>query len=324
MSTFCPTVHDDPVATYPYHLLAPSSFGKIRDSALPGSEIPIDRDRHLIKGLHAIQSDGYLRLELYENLQYGDQKNKTSNHDGRQLGTRVRLPLTGSVKIDISSEHLAGSDVEQAFSIDDYLRVTVGEKHEILQDNDEIEFWVVAVSNETGDDVIVSNPLPFLITIDHTEPEEEGATVYVGIVFGAICFFVLLIPVTVRTKRRLSQGKPVFGCGSHSPKEPEELEPGSGSDAKVKVDVGKENLAFMLGESSVSHAPRHESFQSHELRSFSSHHFQPHWLDPHYKAVYEHPDYKKQNAQRKASHKAEVNATVPIPGTSKTVAVERL
>ena len=34
--------------------------------------------------------------------------------------------------------------------------------------------------------------------------------------------------------------------------------------------------------------------QSKNMRSVSEHHFLPRWLDPHYKDVYVHPDYKQQ------------------------------
>lgn len=318
------TVHDDPAAIYPYHLLTDSAFGRIHESALVGSEIPIDKNRPLLDGLHVADGDGYLMIELYENLQYMDEsQNATSNTQELQLGPTV--PLPENVRIDISSEHVTGSDVQDAFDVDEKMRLAVGERTELFKNVDLIEFWVVAVNHTPGyRSQIVSNPLAFIITVDHTEPEREGATLYAGIVFGAICLFALIIPFTVRTKRRLHQGKPVFGCGSHKPLQPErEITRGNGSHA-----AGIDNLAMVLNDGKpTNHSQRRGTFQSHEMRSFSSHHFQPHWLDPHYDHTYEHPQYRKAstttnaaiatNSNNTPQHQASTSTgAAAVPGTS--------
>ncbi|KAL8571185.1 hypothetical protein ACOMHN_010646 [Nucella lapillus] len=103
--------------------------------------------------------------------------------------------------------------------------------------------------------------------------------------------FALLIPLTVRTKRRMRQGRSVCACGSAQDDSPKAV---SGGIPNPR-DEQRDNLAASLyggrGSSVESDPNRPETFQHHMLRSDSDHHFQPRWLDPHFEHGYEHPNY---------------------------------
>lgn len=156
---------------------------------------------------------------------------------------------------------------------------------------------MVAIRQEEGKgDEVVSNPLAFVVTIEHDSRQGEGTAVYVGIVVLAVCLFALLIPLTVRTKRRMREGKPVCACGSSQKKleEKERKREGATGSGRGALPARQDEIAIIYEgrPRAFSEAPEHETFQSKNMRSVSNHHFQPRWLDPHYKDVYERPLYK--------------------------------
>ena len=57
-------MHDDPFVVYPYRIAATSPFGRIPDSALPGSEVPMDST---LPHFQVADGGGYLKLELFLN-----------------------------------------------------------------------------------------------------------------------------------------------------------------------------------------------------------------------------------------------------------------
>lgn len=57
-------MHDDPFVVYPYRLTATSPFGRIPDSALPGSEVPVDTS---LPHFHATEGGDFLKLYLVHN-----------------------------------------------------------------------------------------------------------------------------------------------------------------------------------------------------------------------------------------------------------------
>lgn len=190
-------------------------------------------------------------------------------------------------------------------------------------------FKVVTINRTEGQpDTIVSNPLPVLIFVDHTPPESEGAAIYVGVIVVFICAIALLIPFTVRTKRRLKQGKPICACGSSNLQD--DVKNGS---VERKFSSEPVNLAMIFNERKNSLAPKHETFQSHALRSLSEHHFQPRWLDPHYKDTYEHPVYhhsqfhaknvSTDKSQHQQSSSSRVKDSTKTTATSNGAVVEK-
>ncbi|KAL8564965.1 hypothetical protein ACOMHN_019867 [Nucella lapillus] len=281
-----------------------------------------------------------------------------------------------------------------AFSLDENLHIVVGNPRGFRK-VDGIEFWVVAIQQvKDRADRVVSNPLSFVIKIDHSQPEGHGAPVYAGIVVVVVCVFALLIPLTVRTKRRLREGKPLFVIGSSSKKleerkrkeaergtgnhtagtgndaagtgnDIEEIEnhtagiendmadtgnnqtetgnsiagtgnhtagtgndmTGTGSDTVSGKVSGsweeKASLALLLqGRLATDTVGRpRETFQSKNMRSASTHHLQPLWLDPHYKDVYERPVFSTPPAKKTA---ARVNFADELvqPSTSKSDVME--
>ncbi|KAK7089624.1 uncharacterized protein [Littorina saxatilis] len=264
------TVHDDPFVAYPYRLSATSSFGLIPDSVLPGSEVPVDTS---LPHFQASERTKYLRLRLYRNTRSND----TSTTQTPEHVTQQPV-LPEGVKIDVSGEqgNIARVDEDLAFAVNEDLDIVV-ENPGTFTEVDEIAFWVVAIRRVKGEhDRVVSNPLAFVIKIDHEEPTRQGAAIYVGIVVIAVCFFALLIPLTVRTKRRMREGKPVCACGSSTKKMEERAlrkENGNGND--VAVIAGKDTLAMMYEgrPRAMTEAREHETIQSRNMRSVSEHHF---------------------------------------------------
>lgn len=60
---------------------------------------------------------------------------------------------------------------------------------------------------------IVSNPLPFIVYIDHGEDSGSYPTVpavFAGVLVLCVVFLALFIPLVTRAKRRYKQGKPMF------------------------------------------------------------------------------------------------------------------
>ncbi|KAL8564966.1 hypothetical protein ACOMHN_019868 [Nucella lapillus] len=74
-------LHDDPFVVYPYRLTSTSPFGRIPDSALPGSQVPMDST---LPHFDFSQSSRYLTLKLTPNRQYlaeAERRNNTNSTD---------------------------------------------------------------------------------------------------------------------------------------------------------------------------------------------------------------------------------------------------
>ena len=139
---------------------------------------------------------------------------------------------------------------------------------------------------------IVSNPLPFVVHVDHVpaEPRPHGAVIFAGVIALLIIAIVLTIPITVFVKRRRRKGKAICLCGEAASSKPE-------PEAKPEVQTGNGQLKGSLNPSMIfdqdidlktsasetSLNTGHETIQDHQLRSLSHLHFQPTWLDPHYR-----------------------------------------
>ena len=143
-----------------------------------------------------------------------------------------------------------------------------------------------------ADGKIVSNPLPFVVHVDRVaaEARPHGAVIFAGVIALLIIAIVLTIPITVFVKRRRRKGKPICMCGESSSKKPE-------AEAKPDVKTGNGGLKGSINPSmifdtatdlktsasEISLNSGHETIQDHQLRSLSQLHFQPSWLDPHYR-----------------------------------------
>ncbi|XP_076472417.1 uncharacterized protein LOC143301881 [Babylonia areolata] len=278
------TVHDDPFVVYPYRLLSTSPFGRIPDSALPGSEVLVDSS---LPHFEATDHNRYLTLKLLHNDFYVDEETSTNNtgtnvtssskqhkpgfsskgsHPSKSNGTTGdKKPFKGGalwpldsllpdgVRIDISGEkgNIAKISEKMAFTLDENLHIVVGTPDH-FKDVDGIEFWVVAIQQEEGRrDRVVSNPLSFVIKIDHSAaPSGHGAPVYAGIVVLVVCLFALLIPLTVRTKRRLREGKPLCVCGSSSKKLQERQQGRGKGGQRQEREMGKAETGSVTGTGS--------------------------------------------------------------------------
>lgn len=304
---------DDPLLIYKYQLSSNSPFGIIPYNAFPGSEVPLDSSHG---------QDGqsvYLKLYLFENRQPTEAKHTTNTTSSTTKQPAILLrSIPASLLWDISGRGSEGArilrpglDDNLAFSVNSDMGIVVSNPTKFT-DVQEVEFWVVLIRRQksVGDEV-VSNPVAFIITIDYNEASREGAAVYAAIVLAAVCLFALLIPLTVRTKRRMREGKPVCACGSSSRKKEERLRRAEGGDSPVGARTDDIAILFNEGhQSSVS------TIQSHNMRSVTEPHFQPEWLDPHYQHGHEHPRYHKPRGYINSSASSASLARSSAAGTS--------
>ncbi|ESO83603.1 hypothetical protein LOTGIDRAFT_236467 [Lottia gigantea] len=188
----------------------------------------------------------------------------------RSMNSSAKNSLPKDIKIEII--HTTAFKVFPDFSL------RLSEDLDELRKKTVIQFYVL-LANVTSAE-IVSNPLPFMVFVKQrpVSLEEHGAAIYAGIIVLIIVAIALLVPFTVRAKRRRRAGKPI--CGFGSAKSPEDIQ-------KEKL-AGKDNAAMIFDDGknfsrrSSTIEPGHESFQQHMVRSVSDFHFQPKWLDPHY------------------------------------------
>ncbi|KAK6176477.1 hypothetical protein SNE40_014759 [Patella caerulea] len=191
--------------------------------------------------------------------------------------TSKKGSLPSDIKIDVIHT--------TAFTVNSDLSLRLSDDLDELRKKSVIQFYIVLANTSSSE--IVSNPLPFMIHVKPRPKElrEHGAAIYAGIIVLIIVAIALLVPFTVRAKRRRRAGKPI--CGFGSAKSPEDIQ-------KAKL-AGKDNGAMIFDDgkgmsrtSSVVTDTGHESMQQHMVRSVSDFHFQPTWLDPHYQDSHHH------------------------------------
>ncbi|PVD36690.1 hypothetical protein C0Q70_03676 [Pomacea canaliculata] len=284
---------------FKYQLTATATYGMVSDNPTPNAWVPVDKDAAQKEG-ESVTNSEYLQLILWENLSFGTNSsaqkssNLTSPHEVKDSPRFRRVDdrkMPDNVKFDLSRERssVPTPDIDEPFSISEE-KYIVTDDDPIFKTADDVEFWVVAIRQIPGNpDEIVSNPITFVVKIDHGKQEGQGAALYAGVIVVVICIFALLIPFTVRAKRRLKQGKPVCACGSSSKSE-EKRETSRGSLDERQHD--QEKLAAMLNEAEMARGSvgaKHETIQSQAMKSTSQPHLQPHWRDPHYNSTYERP-----------------------------------
>ncbi|OWF46742.1 uncharacterized protein LOC110455261 [Mizuhopecten yessoensis] len=127
----------------------------------------------------------------------------------------IRLDVKGNI-IGVNESFLVvGTD---AFMIDDDNFLVVNNSEDI-ETSTEVIFNVFLVSE--SDHKILSNALPLAVHRDKRVEDKSvkeyssGAAIFAGVLVLFIVFMALLIPLVIRAKRRLQEGKHPFKLGSH-------------------------------------------------------------------------------------------------------------
>ncbi|XP_041378255.1 uncharacterized protein LOC121390491 [Gigantopelta aegis] len=174
-----------------------------------------------------------------------------------------------------------------AFDVDDDFLIVVSNNKE-FNDKASIHFYVVLVTIPERE--VVSNPLPFVVHVDHVAPKARphGAVIFAGVIALLIIAIVLTIPITVFVKRRRSKGKAICLCGEAASGKVETKPEQPTGNGALKGSINPSmifdtEIDLKTSASDASLTTGHETIQDHQLRSLSQLHFQPTWLDPHYR-----------------------------------------
>ncbi|ESO83604.1 hypothetical protein LOTGIDRAFT_236468 [Lottia gigantea] len=208
-------------------------------------------------------STSQYRKDYFKSL---NRKLKEDNVDLPPEITSMNSSLNNSLpqEIQIQIVHTRAFKVSPDFS----LRLT-GDLGE-LERKATIQFYIMLVN--TTSISIVSNPLPFLVYVKKTprNNEEHGGAIYAGVILLIIMAISLLLPFTVRAKRRRRAGKPICGCGSAEGNEESSIEEIQQKSEPQVFD--NPAMVFANGQQKV----RRSSLAT------SHFHYGPKWLDPHY------------------------------------------
>ncbi|CAL1532867.1 unnamed protein product [Lymnaea stagnalis] len=284
---------------FPVHIGAEGHIvqGRISADALPGTMIP---SNVIVEGDNDADVRIHLRVEVRDSIYkrphvyHPDIKINTSDPGNPQFEHPVIEFTNGTLPYGMEFVVIHTS----AFYVNEDRYICVNDFSN-LDGESRIHFDVI-LKDKLSETHYVSNQLPFVIEIEYPVREAHpNAALFAGVLVLIILAVSLLIPFVVRAKRRSKAGKPICGCGPAEEScdaESSGIIPGHEKQRVMSIG-GKENLAMILDNGRLMHArpsvDQSTTIQNRMLRSTSSMVFQPHWMDPHYQDVYEHPDYHR-------------------------------
>lgn len=178
-------------------------------------EIPYTYYEYEIDTKPRAVKEGYVPAESVHGSMVRLHSIETNIRNGEDIDF-IRLTVTKGDIISVNTSFLViGTD---AFMVDDDNFLVVNNTEDV-EASTEFIFNIILVRE--NDHRILSNPLPLAVhrdkrVEDKTEEEySKGAAIFAGVLVLLIVFMALFIPLVIRAKRRIKQGKHPFKLGSH-------------------------------------------------------------------------------------------------------------